>query len=78
MTQERLDALRAVRQGTVTARAITAPGTPYIFLPRERTVALGFLVKAGLIERDGKTVELTSRGALTLAQIESRLSAHAS
>jgi hypothetical protein len=73
ITQERLDTLRAVKAGTVTARAVNAPGTPYIFKPQEQTVALGFLMKAGLICRDGKTVELTNRGALTLAQIEGRL-----
>jgi hypothetical protein len=78
MTQERLDALRAVRQGTVKARAVNAPGTPYVFVPKEQTVALGFLMKAGLIERLDRTVRLTERGALTLSQIESRLNAHAS
>ena len=58
----RLETLKWVKAGTVTARLINAPGSPFCFEPREVQVTASFLMKAGMIQRDGKTVELTERG----------------
>ena len=68
MTMERLEALHAVKAGTVTARLISAPGSSFCFEPREMQVSAGFLMKAGMIQRDGKTVELTERGERYIAE----------
>lgn len=73
LTKERLDTLQAVGLGAVSARPINAPGTPYQIEPREYQVAAGFLLKAQLIQRDGKAVELTERGEHVLSR--SRVSA---
>ena len=71
LTTERLAALHAVKNGEVTVRKVSAPGLPWRFQPAERTVALGFLLKADLISVTAEfgpnrsrpsTVTLTDRG----------------
>lgn len=68
LTPERLEVLSAVKAGTVTARPLGAPGSLFHFEPREMQVSAGFLIKAGMIQRDGKTVELTERGERYIAE----------
>lgn len=68
LTTERRAALTAVRDGAVTARLINAPGSPFCYEPKEKQVALGFLERAKLIQRDGKSVELTERGRGVLSR----------
>lgn len=82
LTTERLDALRAVEAGTVTVRKLGAPGAHYQFTPREMTVDLGFLQRAGLVDlhteyvkRNGThyplvTIRTTERGHRALARVE--------
>jgi hypothetical protein len=52
----RLAALTAVRNGTVTARRLNVTGSPLVFEPRSMQVDLKFLLKAGIIEVDGSEV----------------------
>ena len=76
LTDERVAALTAVRDGTVTARHANAPGSPILWAPREQTVALSFLTKANLVTVSSTygsnrsrptTVELTELGNRVLA-----------
>lgn len=71
LTPERLTALTAIRNGEVTAKH-GARGQ-YTYAPMEFVVAIGFLIRAGLVQRDGKVVEVTERGehALTATGISS-------
>lgn len=81
LTTERIAALTAVRDGEVSARLVNAPGSPTVYHPKEKTVALSFLTKAGLITTvEGRgvggrrpiTVELTERGERILSQRANR------
>jgi len=82
LTAERLDALNAVKDGTVTASAKAAPGSPVVFKPREMTVAIGFLMKADLVSVETVrvlvdrtkvprcTVQLTKRGEQLVSRLQ--------
>lgn len=75
LTPERLAALTATADGTLTIRRANAPGSPLTVHPREYTVAFGYLRKAQLVEietvggRKPKAyATVTERGNRVLAQ----------
>lgn len=67
LTEERLEALRAVAERQVKVRRVQAQTNRREYEPHHLAVALGFLFKAQLIEYDGLTVNLTQRGEHALA-----------
>lgn len=81
LTAERISALTAVKDGTVTASMKAAPGSPVLLEPKEMTVAIGFLMKAELVEIETVrinvkrskvprcTVQLTGKGERLVAQL---------
>lgn len=57
----RLAALTAVRDGAVTGKHMNAPGSPIVFEPRNLTVDLKFLLRAGMIVTESATAANRSR-----------------
>ena len=52
MRSDRHAALVAVHSGTVTARHLNVKGSPLAFEPRELQTAMGYLLKARLIQAE--------------------------
>ncbi len=64
LSPERLATLTAVRNGKVTGKHMNAPGSPLVFEPRELTVDLKYLLKAGMMVTESVTAANRSRPVL--------------
>jgi len=74
---DRLETLRSVKAGTVTARAQNAAGSRALYEPKEATVSMRFLTRAGLVREERSknhhesvicTLTVTERGEDVLAR----------